>query len=79
MMMEIKILGSGCKNCTTLTKVVEEVLGELNMEATVEKVTDFQDILGYGVMKTPGLVVNGTVKFAGRIPSKDEVKKVLEG
>ncbi|ABR47439.1 redox-active disulfide protein 2 [Alkaliphilus metalliredigens QYMF] len=78
-MMEIKILGSGCKNCTTLTKVVEEVLGELNMEATVEKVTDFQDILGYGVMKTPGLVVNGTVKFAGRIPSKDEVKKVLEG
>ncbi len=76
--MNIKVLGSGCKNCTTLVKMVEEVLSELSLEATVEKVTEIADIMGYGVMKTPALVVNEVVKISGRVPSKDEVKTVLQ-
>jgi small redox-active disulfide protein 2 len=75
--MNIKILGSGCKNCTTLYGYVEEAVQELSIEANVEKVTDFKEILSHGVMKTPGLVVDGVVKVSGRVPSKDEVKEIL--
>ena len=76
--MEIKVLGPGCKNCVTLAKLVEEVVGELNLETSIEKVEDFKDIVSYGVIKTPALVVNGTVKISGRVPSKNELKNVLE-
>lgn len=75
--MEIKVLGSGCKKCTTLYGLVEEACKENGLEANLEKVTDFKDIVSYGVMKTPGLVINGTVKVSGRVPSKDEIKKLL--
>ncbi|MFZ5967011.1 MAG: thioredoxin family protein [Bacillota bacterium] len=75
--MNIKILGSGCKNCTTLYSYAEEAAKELGIDAQIEKVTEFKDILSYGVMKTPGLVVDGVVKVSGRVPSKDEVKTIL--
>ncbi|WZL74357.1 thioredoxin family protein [Clostridiaceae bacterium 35-E11] len=75
--MNIKILGAGCKNCTTLFGYVEEAVQELGIDANVEKVTDFKEILAHGVMKTPGLVVDDVVKVSGRVPSKDEVKEIL--
>ncbi|MDF2547817.1 MAG: thioredoxin family protein [Anaerosolibacter sp.] len=75
--MNIKILGPGCKNCTTLYEYVSDVVTELGIQAEIEKVTDFKEIVTMGVMKTPGLVVNGTVKVSGRIPSKEEIKEIL--
>jgi small redox-active disulfide protein 2 len=76
--MDIKVLGSGCKKCTTLYDLVQEAVEEMGLSANTEKVTDFKDIVSYGVMKTPGLVIDGAVKVSGRVPSKDEIKKLLE-
>lgn len=76
-MMNIKVLGPGCKNCTTLYGYVNEAIRELGIQADVEKVSDFREIVSFGVMKTPGLVIDGVVKVSGRVPSKDEVKKIL--
>ncbi|SKC83336.1 thioredoxin family protein [Maledivibacter halophilus] len=75
--MNIKILGSGCKKCNKLYELVEESVKEIGVNADIEKITDFKDIVSYGVMKTPGLVIDGVVKASGRIPSKDEIKKLL--
>lgn len=71
--MEIKVLGSGCANCKRLEVLVHEVVAETGAEASVAKVTDFKEIASYGILATPGLVVNGEVKSAGRIPSKTEI------
>lgn len=76
--MEIKILGPGCKNCQALEARVKEVLAELGLEASVEKVTDMQEIMRYDVLMTPGLVVNGKVKVFGRVPSHDEIRDWLK-
>jgi len=76
--MVIKVLGTGCKNCIKLEENVKEALKGLNLSAEVEKVQDINDILDYGVMKTPGLVVNEKVKVMGRVPSVEEIKKILE-
>ncbi len=75
--MNIKILGSGCKNCTKLHENAEAAVKELGLSVEFEKVTDFKDILSFGVMKTPGLVIDGDVKVSGRVPSKDEIKEIL--
>lgn len=75
--MIIKILGSGCANCKKLEENTKKALEELRIEATVEKVTDFKDIMKYGVMKTPALVVDEKVKVWGRVPSAEEIKKYL--
>lgn len=71
--MEIKVLGSGCANCKRLEALVREVVAEMGAEANVVKVTDFKEIASYGILATPGLVVNEAVKSAGRIPSKAEI------
>lgn len=71
--MNIKILGSSCPNCKTLEARVREVLVELGVQAEVEKVTDMRAIMSYGIMATPGLVIDGVVKSAGRIPSKADI------
>ncbi len=76
--MEIKILGGGCANCVKLIDLTKEALAELGLEANIEKVTDMQDILSYGIMRTPGLVVNEEVKVSGRVPKKDEIKEILQ-
>lgn len=76
--MVIKVLGTGCKNCIKLEENVKEALKGLNLSAKVEKVQNFDEILDYGVMKTPGLVVNEKVKVMGRVPSVEEIKKILE-
>jgi len=75
--MEVKILGTGCPKCKKLTEVTEQVAKELGIEISIEKVTDLEKILSYSVMSTPALVVNGVVKVAGRIPSHDDLKKML--
>ncbi|OFX69559.1 MAG: redox-active disulfide protein 2 [Bacteroidetes bacterium GWE2_29_8] len=75
--MEIKILGTGCANCKTLEKVVMNALAEMNITANVEKVEDIQKIMGYGIMRTPGLVINGKVVVSGRIPKIEELKEII--
>jgi small redox-active disulfide protein 2 len=69
-MLNIKVLGSGCSNCINLEKLCKEVIAENNIEAEVEKVTDYKDIMSYGIMSTPGLVLNGKVVHSGKLPTK---------
>lgn len=76
--MNIKILGSGCANCKKLQAVTEEVVKEMGVAATIEKVEDIQKIMGYGVMRTPAIVIDEKVKAFGRIPGKDEIKKYIQ-
>ena len=75
--MKIEVLGPGCKNCSALEKATNEALSQLGMDASVEKVTDYGKIAGYGVMSTPALVVDGEVKTVGRVPSVDEITELL--
>jgi small redox-active disulfide protein 2 len=75
--MIIKILGSGCANCVRLEANTKQALAALGLEATVEKVTDFADIASYGVMKTPGLVVDEQVLVSGRVPDAAEITNLL--
>ncbi|MTI40882.1 thioredoxin family protein [Fulvivirga lutimaris] len=73
MSKNIKILGSGCSRCQTLTGLVKEVVSENHIDATIEKVEDIQEIMKYNVMATPALVVDNEIKTKGRIPSKEEI------
>ena len=75
--MIIKILGTGCSKCKKLEENVKEAVKELGIEATVEKVQDIKDIMAYGVMNTPALVVDEQVKVMGRVPSVEDIKKYL--
>ncbi len=75
--MEIKILGPGCPKCKTLDKLTREVIEHNGIDATVTKVEDIMEIMKYGVMSTPALVVDGQVLVRGRVPSSDELKKIL--
>lgn len=76
--MKIEILGSCCSNCEKLQKLTEEVVKETGAPATIEKVSDVQKIVGYGVMRTPAIVINGKVKAMGRVPGKEEIKKYFQ-
>lgn len=75
--MVIKILGSGCANCQKLETLAKKAVDDLGLEAEIVKVTDYPAIMAYGIMSTPGLVVDEQVRIAGRVPSYDEVVKVL--
>lgn len=75
--MVIKVLGSGCTKCSKLMESAKKAAAELGLEATFEKVEDMMEIMGYGVMKTPALVVDEEVKFSGTVPSISELKKHL--
>lgn len=75
--MEIKVLGTGCAKCNKLENMVNEVLAELNVNATVEKVTDIKEIAKAGVMLTPGLMIDSDVKVSGKLPSKQELTKMI--
>lgn len=76
--MNIKILGTGCTKCVTLYRVTTQIVQELGLDATVEKVEDYGAILGYGVMSSPGLVINEKVVSAGRVPTSAELRKLLD-
>ena len=75
--MNIKILGTGCSKCKTLEKLTREVLEQNGIEATITKVEDIVEIMRYGIMSTPALVINEKVEIKGRVPSIDEIKKIL--
>ena len=76
-MTTIKILGTGCPKCKTMTTVVRDVVSQNNIEATIEKVEDIIEIMKFDVMTTPALVINNVVTIKGRVPSKDEVLALL--
>lgn len=78
-MVSVKILGTGCKKCQTLEAKVRELVTSNNIDAEVEKVTDLQKIVGYGIMMTPGLVINEQVKSYGIIPKDDQIVDWLKG
>ncbi len=73
-MVDIKILGPGCPKCQQTEKIVQEVVKEAGVSATVEKITDIMEISGYGVFGTPAVVVDGEVKSVGKIPKAEEIK-----
>ncbi len=76
-MMEIKILGPGCPNCRTLEKQTRAILEKLGIEANISKVEDILEIMQYGVLSTPALVVDGKILVRGRVPSQEEIEKLL--
>ena len=71
--MDIKVLGPGCARCTAVEKLVKEALEELQIDATMEKVKDVKQYVGYGVFSTPALIIDGQVKCSGKIPTKNEI------
>lgn len=75
--LEIKILGTGCAKCHSLEKVTREVVSEMNLDANIIKVEDIMEIMSFGVMATPALVVDGKVVVKGRVPSQAEIKQFL--
>ena len=75
--MEIKVLGTGCPRCKTLEKTTRDVVAEMGIEANIEKVEDIVKIMEYGILHTPGLVINGKVVLSGRVPSASEIKEVI--
>ena len=75
--MEIKVLGTGCSRCKTLEKLTKDAVQNLGIDATVTKVEDIVDIMKYGVMRTPALVINGKVVLSGRIPTNNEIKDLI--
>lgn len=74
----VKVLGAGCAKCTALEEAVQGALTELNMDTTIEHVTDFTQIAAYGVMTTPALVVDGRVVSYGKVLKKEEVKELIQ-
>lgn len=76
--MKIKILGPGCANCQRLEERTKEAVEALGLDVNLEKVTDAAEIASYGIMRTPGLVVNDTVVVAGRVPSTREISDLLK-
>ena len=77
-MTVIKIFGPGCKRCKQLQANAEQAIGELGLEATIEKVEDINQMMEYGVMMTPALAIDGQVKFTGKVASTEEIKGVLK-
>ena len=75
--MEIKVLGSGCAKCKTTFEMIEKIVKENQLDATLSKVEDIVELLNYGIMTTPAIVVDGEVKLKGHVPTESEIKKIL--
>lgn len=73
-MLDIKVLGPGCANCVKLEGMVKEVVAQYELEATVEKITDYKRFADFGVLLTPGLVVNGRVLISGKMPTRSTLE-----
>jgi small redox-active disulfide protein 2 len=75
--MEIRILGTGCPKCGKLEEETRQAAAEMGLDCNIEKITNLLDIMSYGVMMTPALVVDGEVKVAGKVPAREDIKKLL--
>lgn len=75
---KVQILGAGCPNCRALEKATQEALADLGLDPVIEHVTDFTEIVSYGVMTTPGLVLDGKVVSYGRVLNKDQVRDLIK-
>ena len=76
--MNIKVLGSGCMNCITLEKRTAEAIKIMGIEAEIEKVTDFQQIASYGILRTPGIVIDEKVVIQGRVPTVEQIQEIIK-
>ena len=77
--MDIKVLGTGCASCKTTVRLIEEAARAKGVPFTLQKVEEMRDIVSYGVMGTPGVVIDGRVVHAGGVPSRDKIEQWLEG
>jgi len=75
--MDIKVLGTGCANCRNTITLISEVAAAKGVAIKLEKVEELRDIMGYGVMRTPGVVINGKVVHAGGVPSREKIEQWL--
>jgi len=75
--MEIKVLGTGCAKCKALEKATKEAIEKTGIDATITKVEDIVEIMQFGVMTTPALVVDGEIAIKGKVPTVDEISKLL--
>ncbi|TDH58634.1 thioredoxin family protein [Dankookia rubra] len=78
-MKSIKVLGPGCKRCETVSQMVSDAAARLGVEVSVEKVSDYAEIAGFGIVSTPGLVVDGKVVHAGGLPKPEDVARWIGG
>jgi small redox-active disulfide protein 2 len=76
-MKKLQVLGTGCPKCRKLTELTEQAAKELGLEYEIIKVTDINEIMSFGIMMTPGLAVDGELKFSGKLPNVEEIKKIL--
>jgi len=76
--MKIQVLGTGCPKCTQLAENADRAATDLGVEYELEKVTDINDIMSFGIMMTPGLAIDGEVKVSGKVASEDEIKDWLK-
>ncbi len=76
--MVIKVLGTGCSNCKKVKSLAAEVVKELGIEATIKEVTDVKDIMSYGVMQTPGIVIDEKLIGSGGVPSKQQMQQIIQ-
>ena len=76
-MKKLQILGTGCPKCKKLAELTAQAAKEVGIDCEIEKVTDIHEIMEFGVMVTPALALDGEVKIAGRVPSVDEIKKMI--
>ncbi len=75
--MDIKVLGTGCANCKATIALIDQVAQAKGVTITLEKIEELRDIMGYGIMSTPGVVIDGKVVHAGGIPSRDKIEQWL--
>ena len=76
--MKIEIYGSGCSKCKKTEEIVRQVVNELNIKAEISKIEDLQKIIDKGIMMTPAVAIDGEIKILGRVPSTQDVKKILQ-
>ncbi len=76
-MKDIKVLGPGCAKCEELMEQTKMAVAELGLDCTITKISDIQEIVSYGVMMTPALIVDGEAKVVGKVPSLDELKRLI--
>jgi len=76
--MKIEILGSGCAKCKSVEKLVRDMVKELGIQVDIVKIEDLQEIINRGIMMTPAVFIDGEAKIVGRVPTADELKKLLQ-